>query len=79
MGRKNHTNPRQNPPEPGMPTKGERLQTRVRSWIRQNRWISESEQQMATQRREDEKRLREIRQHEMYPTSEEAQPEDVAS
>jgi hypothetical protein len=34
---------------------------------------------MATQRREEEKRQREIRQHEMYPSSEEVQPEDVVS
>jgi len=79
MGRKKHKNPRLYPPEPGVPTKGERLQARVRSWIRQCRWISESEQQMATKRREEEKRLKEMKRHEMMPVSEEDQPEDVVS
>jgi len=79
MVRKKHTNPRRNPPEPGLPTKGERLSARVRSWIRQCRWISESAQQMATKRREEEKRLKEMKRHEMMPVSEEDQPEDVVS
>lgn len=80
MGRMTHTNPRQNPPEPGQPTKPESTQARVGSWIRQCRWISESGEQMATKRREEEKRLKELRRHEMYPSSEEgqvqAEPED---
>ena len=75
MGRKKHKNPRKNPPEPGIPTKGERLRARVRSWIRQCRWISESAEQMATKRREEEKRLKEMKRHEMMPVSEEDQPE----
>lgn len=79
MGRKKHTNPRLNPPEPGQPTKRETMQARVSSWIRQCRWISESAEQMATKRREEEKRLKELRRHELYPSSEEVQPEDVAS
>ena len=73
MGRKKHTNPRRNPPEPVLPTKRERLETRVRSWIRQCRWISESAEQMATRRREEEKRLKEMKRHEMMPVSEEDQ------
>jgi len=77
MGRKKHKNPRQNPPEPGLPTKGERLSTRVRSWIRQCRWISESAEQMATKRREEEKRLKEMKRHEMMPVSEEDQLQGI--
>lgn len=79
MGRKTHTNPRRNPPEPGLPLKRERLETRVRSWIRQCRWISESAEQMATKRREEEKRLKEMKRHEMMPVSEEDQLEVVVS
>lgn len=74
MGRSQHTNPRQNPPQAQQPTKKERSSGRVRTWIRQCRWISESAEEMAAQRRAEEKRLRELRQHEMYPSSEEVAP-----
>lgn len=71
MGRKQHTNPRQNPPEPGLPTKAEQRRLRVRSWICQCRWISESAEAMAARKREEEKRQKEIRRHEMFPVSDE--------
>jgi hypothetical protein len=75
MGRTQHTNPRQNPPEPDQPTKKERSSGRVRTWIRECRWISESAEQMAAEKREKLKREKEARRHEMYPSSEEVQPE----
>ena len=71
MGRKQHMNPRQNPPEPGLPTKVEEARARLRSWIHDCRWISESAEQIATRRREEEKREKELRRHEMLPMNEE--------
>lgn len=73
MGRDQHTNPRQNPPLSQQLTKKERSSERVRSWIRQCRWISESAEQMAAKRREKEKREKEQRQHDMLPRSKETQ------